>query len=261
MNLSIFKKDQSNTSKTNLNGEKPVLTNRQKTTKELRSIFFIILGVFIFRSIIFEPFKIPSGSMIPTLMIGDFILVNKLEYGFKIPFSDMFSDPIYIGPSGKPKRGDVIVFKYPQDTSLNYIKRVIGLPGETVEIRDSVVFVNGAPLAVQEIEGVEIMDDMDDKYKVYNLRFFKSEMEGRNFVLQTNEDSLYTTKFGPVEIPDGHYFVLGDNRDFSADSRYWGFVPFGHIKGRALMVWFSMILPFGEDSFKFRPWRIGTPID
>ena len=149
--------------------------NIKKIAREIVSIFLIIVSVLAFRSTFFEPFKIPSGSMIPTLLIGDFILVNKFSYGFKVPFSDWFSDPVYISGPDKPERGDVVVFKYPKDTSLNYIKRVIGLPGDSVEVRDKVVYINDKPLEVKEINGKEIMEDMDEKFKIYNFKFFKTK--------------------------------------------------------------------------------------
>ncbi len=114
------------------------LTRKQKIKKEAKSIFWIIFLVLGFRSVFFEPFKIPSGSMIPTLLIGDFILVNKFAYGFKVPFSDWYTDPIYITEAEKPKRGDVVVFKYPEDTNINYIKRVVGLPGDKIQVIDKV---------------------------------------------------------------------------------------------------------------------------
>src|SRR5690606_14444599 len=132
---------------------------------ETKSIFLIILSVLVFRSVFFEPFKIPTGSMIPTLMIGDFILVNKFSYGFKVPFSDWFGDPTYISGPKSPERGDIIVFKYPKDTSVNYIKRVIGLPGDTIEVIDKVVYVNDEPIEpkeVSEAQAEELMQDMDE---------------------------------------------------------------------------------------------------
>src|SRR5690606_23602608 len=134
----------------------PVITKKDKVIKEIKSFTLIILSVLIFRSVLFEPFKIPSGSMIPTLLIGDFIIVNKFSYGFKVPFSDWFSDPTYITGPSKPERGDVIVFKYPKNPDLNYIKRVVALPGDTVEVVDKVVLVNGTPIEAKEIDGKKI---------------------------------------------------------------------------------------------------------
>jgi signal peptidase I len=136
------------------------LSRKEKFKKEAKSIFWIIFLVLGFRSVFFEPFKIPSGSMIPTLLIGDFILVNKFSYGFKVPFSDWFTDPVYITGPGKPERGDVIVFKYPKDENLNYIKRVVGLPGDTVQVIDKVVYINNEPIPYESFDGTKIMESI-----------------------------------------------------------------------------------------------------
>lgn len=242
------------------------LTKKQKFLKEFKSISLILIVVFTFRSVFFEPFRIPSGSMIPTLMIGDFILVNKFAYGFKVPFSDFsFMDmnwnPIYIAGKSSPQRGDVVVFKYPESPSINYIKRVVGVPGDVIEIRNKLVYINGEQLVAEEIDGKEIMEDMDEKFKVFNLKFFQAQTGEANHIIQQDDDNFFKVDFDRRKIPDGKYFVMGDNRDFSSDSRFWGYVPEEYIKGKALFVWFSMIFPFGEHDFKFRPWRIGTPIN
>ena len=240
-------------------------SKKEYLKKEVKSISLILLVVLIFRSMLFEPFKIPSGSMIPTLMIGDFILVNKYSYGLKLPFSDVNlfgfnSDPIYLFGKENPKRGDVIVFKYPNDKSINYIKRVIGLPGDTIEIKNKNVYVNDKPIDVKPINGKRIMDDMDDKFKGYNLLFFESETGKHKHVIQQDGNNYFRSDFNKRVIPKGKYFVMGDNRDFSSDSRFWGYVPRKNIKGKALFVWFSMIFPWNDDPLKFRPWRIGTKI-
>lgn len=233
----------------------------RKIVKEFVSFFFLVLLVLVFRSVFFEPFRIPSGSMIPTLMIGDFILVNKFAYGFKVPFSDWFTDPVYITGPDKPDRGDVIVFKYPEDPSINYIKRVIGLPGDELEIRDKVVYINGTPISPKKIEGKEIMADMDDKFTHVRFSFYKAKVGDHEHVYQVNDDSYFNNDYAKIKIPKDKYFVMGDNRDFSADSRFWKFVPFENIKGRAILVWFSLITGLGDDDFKFRPWRVGTIIN
>lgn len=243
----------------------PELSKKQKIVKEFKSISTILICVFIFRSIFFEPFRIPTGSMIPTLMIGDFILVNKMSYGLKVPFSDFsFSDvnwsPKYIYGKSNPKRGDVIVFKYPKDPGINYIKRVVGLPGDTIEIRNKVVYINDSAILAQEIEGEDIMRDMDTKFKNYNLRFYKVNTGEHAHVVQQDRDNYYKVDYEKKRIPPNSFFVMGDNRDFSYDSRYWGFVEHKNVKGKALFVWFSMNV-FGEHPFTFRPWRIGTSID
>lgn len=234
-----------------------------KFKKNVKELIPIILLVFAFRSVFFEPFKIPTGSMIPSLLIGDFILVNKFSYGWKLPFSDMFGDPIYLNTPSNPERGDVIVFKYPNDTSFNYIKRVIGLPGDIIELVDNVVYVNDQPIDATVIDGAKIMEDMDEGYKNLNLKFLKTKTGKHNHVTQLDEDKDYSI-FPRIRVPNGHFFVMGDNRDYSSDSRIWGFVPFGHIKGKAIMIWFSLDFPWPWESnkyFVFRPWRIGTLIE
>ncbi|MBK23742.1 MAG: signal peptidase I [Halobacteriovorax sp.] len=241
-------------------------SRKKKFIKEVKSISMILTVVLVFRSVFFEPFRIPSGSMIPTLMIGDFILVNKFSYGFKVPFSDLSLfginlNPIYIFGESDPVRGDVVVFKYPKDPSINYIKRVVGVPGDKIEIRNKVVYINGTAIKANEVDGKPIMDDMDEKFKNYNLKFYKVKTGEAEHVIQQDSDNYYKTDYQQKIIPKGKFFVMGDNRDFSYDSRFWGFVKREQVKGRALFVWFSMIFPFGEDSFKFRPWRIGTVID
>lgn len=238
----------------------------QKVIREMKSILLIIISVLFFRSVFFEPFRIPTGSMIPTLMIGDFILVNKFSYGFKVPFSDIVLgdnnfDPIYLFGKTNPERGDVIVFKYPKDLSINYIKRVIGLPGDTIEMKNKVIFINGKPIVATEFDGKEIMKDMDDKFKNYNLKFYHSTTGKHSHVLQQDSDNYFKVDMEKMIIPENKFFVMGDNRDFSADSRYWGFVSREYIKGKAIWIWFSMILPVGENDFKFRPNRIGRQIN
>lgn len=167
----------------------------------------VLLALFI-RSFIVQAFKIPSGSMEPTLLIGDHILVNKFVYGVKTPF-------IYktLIPISKPERDDVIVFIYPVDKSKDFIKRVIGLPGDKIEIFDNVIHLNGKPYA--------------DKHGFYSEPGSKRLNPGDG------------SRFGPVTVPDNQYFVMGDNRDHSYDSRFWGFVPSESIKGKAFIIYWS----------------------
>lgn len=242
------------------------IEKRQRMIKEIKSIVLIIVSVLTFRSIFFEPFRIPSGSMIPTLMIGDFILVNKFAYGLKVPFSDFVLgetsfNPVYIAGKSDPKRGDVVVFKYPKDLSVNYIKRVVGLPGDTIEIRNKVVYINDKPFEFKEYDGKNIMADMDDKFKGYNLKFLKIKTGEHEHIIQQDNDNYFKVDFDKITVPPGKFFMMGDNRDFSYDSRFWGFVSHEQIKGRAMFVWFSFIFPFGENPMKFRPHRIGTLIN
>lgn len=241
------------------------ISRKEIIKKEIKTISLIIISILIFKSSFFEPFRIPSGSMIPTLMIGDFILVNKSSYGFKLPFSDFTFfdinfDPIILFGKSSPKRGDVIVFKFPKDTSTNYVKRVIGLPGDEIEIREKIIYINGQELKTEEIPGAKYLEDMDENFKVYNLKFYKSVVGDHSHIIQQDSDNYYTNFYDKTKIPPGSYFVMGDNRDFSHDSRFWGFVPENYIKGRAMLVWFSMILPFGDKQFKIRLGRIGEQI-
>ncbi len=164
----------------------------------------VVLALFV-RTFVVQAFKIPSGSMLETLQIGDHILVNKFIYGTHIPFTD-----ISILPLRKPQRGDIIVFKYPVDESRDFIKRLIGVPGDTIEIRNKIVYVNGKPL--------------QDEYVVH-----RDER-----IIPGNRDN-----FGPVTVPDHSYFMMGDNRDGSYDSRFWGFVKEDEIRGKALIIYWS----------------------
>lgn len=247
------------------------MSKKEKAIKETKSITLIIFFVLLFRSIFFEPFRIPTGSMIPTLLIGDFILVNKMSYGVKVPFSDwevpflgISGDPVYLFGESKPERGDVIVFKFPNDRATNYIKRVVAVSGDTIEIVDKELYVNGKKVFTKSLSGTErnkeILDDMDDRFKKYDLDLDISKTGETEHVIQFNKNDPTNSYYPKTTVPEGKYFVMGDNRDFSYDSRIWGFVDHKLIKGKALFVWFSMILPF-ENPFKFRPWRIGNSIN
>jgi signal peptidase I len=189
-----------------------------------RSFFPVLFLVLMLRSFLFEPFQIPSGSMLPTLKIGDFILVNKFDYGLRLPVLGQT-----IVESGDPKRGDVMVFKYPEDTRINFIKRVIGVPGDTVEYRNKVVYVNGKAqtLSVMTPDGSVMMpaltEEASEQLGDREHRIWRRMTQGRNF--------------GPIQIPAGQYFVMGDNRDNSNDSRVWGFVDESLVVGRAFAVW------------------------
>lgn len=241
------------------------LFGKDKMIAELRSIFVIFFVIFACRSVLFEPFRIPSGSMIPTLMIGDFVLVNKFSYGFKVPFSDMYSDPIYLFRRAGPKRGDIIVFKFPDDENVHYIKRVVGAPGDRIQIIDKVLYVNGEPAFQNELsakKSKKIHRGLEKKFQPYDLRFFDTQTGGVKHKMIIREDGYYADNLDPIVVPEDKYFVMGDNRDFSSDSRAWGWVDHRLIKGRAFLVWFSLNPPdsgMGHE-FKFRPWRIGTII-
>ncbi len=237
-------------------------TKRHNHWKNYRHFYFLIFFILISRSIFFEPFKIPTGSMIPSLLIGDFILVNKFAYGLKVPFSDLGNgDPIYLAFQKAPQRGDVVVFKFPKDKNLNYVKRIVGIPGDSLEIKNKILYINDLPVETKEISGVDVMKDMDDKFKDSNLKFFETKTGEHQHIIQHDNDNYYQVNFEKRRIPPKKYFMMGDNRDFSYDSRFWGLVDEKLIKGRAFLVWFSLTLPSSENKFKFRPWRIGTSIN
>lgn len=215
-----------------------------------KSFFPVILVVFILRSFLVEPFKIPSGSMLPTLEIGDFILVNKYEYGIRLPVINK-----KIIELGKPARGDVMVFRFPLDPSLDYIKRVVGLPGDVVEYTDKRLTINGEP--------VETATAGEYSYVASGLNYVQGKtwhekLGAHDHLAMTQEDMppvlvhqvlgdfpnrdncSYNERGFKCSVPEGHYFMLGDNRDASNDSRYWGFVPDQNIVGRAFLIWWNL---------------------
>ncbi|EDL51103.1 signal peptidase I [Vibrio mediterranei AK1] len=215
------------------------------------SIFPVIAFVLVLRSFIYEPFQIPSGSMMPTLLVGDFILVEKYAYGLK--------DPVWrtqLVETGKPERGDIVVFKYPPQPSIDYIKRVVGLPGDTVRYsarKDICIQTKGTstckPVKLSNVEdspfvqnGIPLIQ-MDEKL---------GKVEHQILVNPLRRDHVdqYQPRNGVNEwvVPEGHYFVMGDNRDNSADSRYWGFVPEGNLVGKAVGIWISFEFERGADS-------------
>ena len=188
------------------------------------AIIAILLALFI-RTFVIQAFKIPSGSMKPTLLIGDHLLVNKFIYGIKIPIIDR-----YIIKIKKPQRGDIVVFKWPRDERKDFIKRVIGVEGDTVEIRRDVLYINNEKVETKYIK----------EYKDQEIRFaqeYEEDIGGiKHYIL---DEIIRYDNFGPVKVPEGYIFVMGDNRDNSQDSRYWGFVSVNKIKGKALIIYWS----------------------
>ncbi len=217
-----------------------------------KSFFPVILAVFLIRSFLFEPFKIPSGSMLPTLRIGDFILVNKYAYGVRLPIVNLKAIEV-----GQPKRGDVMVFRYPNDPSLDYIKRTVGLPGDIVEYKDKRLTVNGVPVATTKAgdygyvaSGLNYITGQTWHERLGehdHIAMTQADMPsvilyqvGGDFPYRVN--CTYNEQGFRCKVPEGHYFMMGDNRDASNDSRYWGFVPDRNIVGKAFMIWWN----FGE---------------
>lgn len=194
------------------------------------SVFPILLIVLVFRSFVFEPFKIPSGSMIPTLLIGDFIAVSKFSYGLRVPVINR-----RIIETGSPERGDVMVFRFPEDPRINYIKRVVGLPGDEVTYRNKVLFVNGDPIpqdAIGPFVGEGLNRNPPGRQPQMRLETL-GETPHQIMIFPDRPERGSRT----WTVPEGHYFVLGDNRDQSLDSRNWNFVPEDNLVGRAVRVW------------------------
>ena len=205
-----------------------------------KSFFPVILLVFVLRSFLVEPFKIPSGSMMPTLLAGDYILVNKFTYGLRVPILNNVMVEL-----NKPKPGDVIVFHYPPDPTIDYIKRVVGVPGDTIQYQDKHLTINGKKLDVTftndyeyEMQGANIISARKSKEQLGDVPHdilvhdipnqYNSDMPGAK--LQAGET---------ITVPAGSYFAMGDNRDNSADSRVWGFVPEHNLVGKAFFIWMN----------------------
>lgn len=212
--------------------------NRKKSTlrEYVEAILVALVAALFLRAFVVQAFKIPSGSMIPTLEIGDQILVNKLTYGIRLPDVNWIpglgcinlTEGSYVTEWSLPKRGDVVVFVYPSDRCKDFIKRVVGLPGDEVEIRDKKVYVNGRRV--------------DDSY----ARFEDPHISRGPNQMRDN--------YGPRRVPENHIFVMGDNRDRSYDSRFWGFVPIKDVRGKAFIIYWS----WNKNDSRLRWDRIGS---
>ncbi|MBB5020163.1 signal peptidase I [Chitinivorax tropicus] len=214
-----------------------------------RDFFPILLVVFLLRSFLVEPFQIPSSSMRPGLIVGDFILVNKFAYGLRMPVTNQVVIPIDM-----PKRGDVMVFHFPEEEKIDYIKRVIGLPGDKVEYRNKKLFINGQAMSQQDngtyqyvadeafsvVTTARKVEQLGDRSHPIIIDESKPTLTTMNVKDFPNRDACVYSDDGFVcQVPEGHYFTMGDNRDNSADSRYWGFVPERNIVGKAFLVWMN----------------------
>ncbi len=203
-----------------------------------RSFFPVLLFVLIIRSFVFEPFRIPSGSMMPTLVQGDFIFVNKWSYGLRLPVTET-----KILNTGSPERGDVVVFRLPSDPSVNYIKRVVGLPGDEIVYERHRLTINGQ----------EVPLDQHPQATPQSPRFVETLGDREHEILITNAG--YMVRDGVYKVPEGHYFVMGDNRDNSRDSRFIDAIPETHLVGEAVRIWMHM------DGLSWPKWdRIGDKI-
>ena len=203
-----------------------------------RAFFPVLLAVLVLRGFLVEPFRIPSGSMMPSLLVGDFILVNKFSYGFRLPVTHY-----RVTEGDRPKRGDVVVFRYPQDQSQDYIKRVVGLPGDKISYYNRRVSVNGELLELtpqQTYQGLAELNGMlggsgCDRPQA-RCEVNVEANNGSSYTIMSNP-AMYYGVSGEWVVPPGQYFVMGDNRDHSNDSRFWGYVPEQNLVGKAFMIW------------------------
>ncbi len=211
-----------------------------------KSFFPVLFIVLILRSFVAEPFRIPSGSMMPTLLVGDFILVNKFAYGLRLPVTHS-----KVMAGGDPERGDVIVFRYPKEPSIDYIKRIVGMPGDHVAYYNKQLYINGQP-AKQHIQNEYIKIDPDQARP--GQLFIEEDLMGvpHNMLIDKNRLSIE----GEYVVPPNSYFVMGDNRDNSNDSRYWGVVPDENLVGKAFMIWMNW--DFSKNSLDLS--RVGNSI-
>lgn len=215
-----------------------------------KSFFPVLLAVMVLRSFIYEPFRIPSGSMMPTLLVGDFILVNKFAFGLRLPVIHT-----KITEGVPPARGDVVVFRFPMDESVDFIKRIIGLPGDHISYYNRRLMINDKPLPIEFQSIYAGQGTGKDNMKGAEV---KLEKQGERTYTMMTDPKVDLSKEGELVVPEGHYFVMGDNRDHSNDSRYWGFVPEQNLVGKAVKVW--MHWDWREDGSGLDLSRVGQDI-
>jgi len=218
--------------------EQQLSKNKQSLSYKVVSFTLLILAILLLRYSVIEPYKIPSGSMIPTLKIGDHIFVNKLAYGLRLPFMGEVKE------WSEPKRGDVVIFAPPLDNGKVYVKRLVGLPGDKIRVEDDKLYVNDKFIQKVETKFYPVMNDVadDEQYVPENYTLYKEDLEGiQHYALQLKDrNRLYAPFSTEVVVPDGSLFFMGDNRDNSEDSRVWGFASRHEVRGKAMFIWLSL---------------------
>ncbi len=226
------------------------------------AIAVALVAALILRALVIQAFRIPTGSMKDTLLIGDFLLVNKFIYGVRtpsrLPLIDVEIPHTRLPAFKKPKRGEIIVFKYPLDEKLDYIKRCVAVGGDTIAMRGGDLFINGRPEGAKEF--IERKYDPEDGY--YVLEYQMKTPENKTYMIRHYDKHTQRGNFGPVVVPEGHLFMMGDNRDNSQDSRFWGTLPFDNVVGQAMIIYFSWDkrIPLHKVHKKIRWPRIGDII-
>ncbi|MEY2333374.1 signal peptidase I [Acidithiobacillus ferrianus] len=236
-----------------LRKRRPAESKEPVIVEYARSFFPVLFIVFLIRAFLFEPFQIPSGSMIPTLRVGDFVLVNKFQWGLRLP---LIHTPI---TRGSPvEAGDVMVFRYPKNPRIDYIKRVIGLPGDTIEVKGNDLYINHKLVPQKYIGTFDYRPEgQGAEGMVIPAREYAQELGGHTFHIIEFDTPEAQMNFGPFKVPPHAYFMMGDDRDNSNDSRFWGMVPQRNIVGKAMFVWFS----WDAEDWSIRWKQIGRSLD
>ena len=236
-----------------LRKRRPAESKEPVIVEYARSFFPVLFIVFLIRAFLFEPFQIPSGSMIPTLRVGDFVLVNKFQWGLRLP---LIHTPI---TRGSPvEAGDVMVFRYPKNPRIDYIKRVIGLPGDTIEVKGNDLYINHKLVPQKYIGTFDYRPEgQGAEGMVIPAKEYAQELGGHTFHIIEFDTPEAQMNFGPFKVPPHAYFMMGDDRDNSNDSRFWGMVPQRNIVGKAMFVWFS----WDAEDWSIRWKQIGRSLD